>query len=669
MSFLIASSEALASAATGLADIGTTISAAHGAASPATTGLLPAAADEVSQAVAALFSGHGQQFQALSAKVALFHDQFVQTLTGGAASYTSAEAANVSPLRSLLAAPANPVNAALQQIQQTQLGFTGGLVNGELAFNNSLLTHEVGLEQSLFGTDSALNGVINRGFNAGNLLLGTGEQTFNSLVGAQVPATFWSSLLTGSGAQVFNGGQIGGLVGAFDQGLAGSADAAGLLLGNTSASASSALSGYGVAAAANPVNAALLQIQQTQLGFTGGLVNGELGLNNSLLTHEVGLEQRIFGTDSALNGALNRGFNAGNLLLGTGEQTFNSLVGAQVPATFWSSLLTGSEAQVFNGGQIGGLLGVVDQNLADSADFGGVLLGSTSAASVPAALASAHAGVSALAPASVLQQLQQTQLGFTSGLVNGELGFNHSLLTNEVGLEQRVFGTDSALNGVLNRGFNEFNLLLGTGEQTADSLLGVQMPTGFTAGLLTGSGAQVFNGGQIGGLEGVFDQSLAGSADFAGLLVGNGSAMSAASSLVNGSAAQAVSLASPASVLQQLQQTEIGFNTNLVNGQLGLNHSLLTNEVGLEQQVFGTDSALNGVLNRGFNEFNLLLGTGEQTADSLLGAQVPAGFTASLLTGSGAQVFNGGQIGGLLGVFDQSLAGSADFAGLLLGDT
>jgi hypothetical protein len=48
---------------------------------------------------------------------------------------------------------------------------------------------------------------------------------------------------------------------------------------------------------------------------------------------------------------------------------------------------------------------------------------------------------------------------------------------------------------------------------------------------------------------------------------------------------------------------------------------------------------------------------------------VPVGLTASLLTGSGAQVFNGGQIGGLEGVFDQSRAGTADFAGLLVGDS
>jgi hypothetical protein len=54
-----------------------------------------AAQDEVSTAIAALFGRHAQQFQALSAKAAAFHHQFVQALTGGAESYVKSEAANV----------------------------------------------------------------------------------------------------------------------------------------------------------------------------------------------------------------------------------------------------------------------------------------------------------------------------------------------------------------------------------------------------------------------------------------------------------------------------------------------------------------------------------------------------------------------------------------------
>src|SRR5271170_7431095 len=94
MSFLIAAPEALVAAATDLANIGSTISEANVAAAAPTTGVLAAGADEVSTAIATLFAGHAQSYQALSTQVAAFHDQFVQLLNGGAASYAQTEAAN-----------------------------------------------------------------------------------------------------------------------------------------------------------------------------------------------------------------------------------------------------------------------------------------------------------------------------------------------------------------------------------------------------------------------------------------------------------------------------------------------------------------------------------------------------------------------------------------------
>src|ERR1700752_563315 len=84
MSFVIAAPEFLASAATDLANVGSSLSAANAAAAAQTTGVLAAAEDEVSAAIAAVFSAHGQGFQALSARVAAFHDQFVRVLTAGA---------------------------------------------------------------------------------------------------------------------------------------------------------------------------------------------------------------------------------------------------------------------------------------------------------------------------------------------------------------------------------------------------------------------------------------------------------------------------------------------------------------------------------------------------------------------------------------------------------
>jgi hypothetical protein len=75
MSFVIATPDMVRVAATDLAGIGSTISAANATAAGHTTGLLAAAEDEVSAAVATLFSAHGQGFQALSFQAAAFHDQ------------------------------------------------------------------------------------------------------------------------------------------------------------------------------------------------------------------------------------------------------------------------------------------------------------------------------------------------------------------------------------------------------------------------------------------------------------------------------------------------------------------------------------------------------------------------------------------------------------------
>ncbi len=101
MSFVITAPETLTAAASDLANLGSTISAANAAAAIPTTGLLPAAADEVSAQIAELFGAHAQQYQALSARAAAFHAQFVQALNAGAGSYAATEAANVSPLQAV----------------------------------------------------------------------------------------------------------------------------------------------------------------------------------------------------------------------------------------------------------------------------------------------------------------------------------------------------------------------------------------------------------------------------------------------------------------------------------------------------------------------------------------------------------------------------------------
>src|SRR5262249_46629190 len=98
MSYVIAAPEMLAAAAAHVAGIGSSLSEANAAAATQTTGILAAAEDEVSAAIAALFSAHGQGFQALGTQAAAFHAQFLQALNAGAGSYASAEAGNLAAL-------------------------------------------------------------------------------------------------------------------------------------------------------------------------------------------------------------------------------------------------------------------------------------------------------------------------------------------------------------------------------------------------------------------------------------------------------------------------------------------------------------------------------------------------------------------------------------------
>jgi hypothetical protein len=81
-----------------LATIGSTVNVASAAAAAPTTGIVVAAEDEVSAAIAELFSAHGQGFQALGAQAAAFHNQFVEALNSAGSAYAVTEASNVSLL-------------------------------------------------------------------------------------------------------------------------------------------------------------------------------------------------------------------------------------------------------------------------------------------------------------------------------------------------------------------------------------------------------------------------------------------------------------------------------------------------------------------------------------------------------------------------------------------
>jgi len=108
MSLVTVVPEFVDQAAAQLENIGSMLSAANATAAAPTTNVVAAAGDEVSAAIASLFSSQAQAYQALSARAAAFHKQFLRALTAGAEAYAGAEAASASRLGQLLTA----VNAA-----------------------------------------------------------------------------------------------------------------------------------------------------------------------------------------------------------------------------------------------------------------------------------------------------------------------------------------------------------------------------------------------------------------------------------------------------------------------------------------------------------------------------------------------------------------------------
>ena len=206
MSFLVVAPDWLESAATDLESIRSSLTAAHVAAAVPTTGIAAAGADEVSAAVASLFGGFGQEFQALSAQASTFHQEFVQALTSGAGSYLAAEAANSSPLQtieqSLLGAIQTPTAAASSPLQAIEQ-FVVGVINGPttILFGRQLISTWPSV---------SLGGSISTGKAPLTTFQGT-EAIVNASVGSGAPVPLLVD--TGSTGLVIPFQNVGGLFG------------------------------------------------------------------------------------------------------------------------------------------------------------------------------------------------------------------------------------------------------------------------------------------------------------------------------------------------------------------------------------------------------------------------------------------------------------------------
>ena len=192
MSFVVAVPEVLGAAATDLAGIGSSLSAANAAAAP-TTGILAAAEDEVSAAIAALFSSHGTAFQALSAQAADFHAQFVQALNSAKGAYAAAEAANAGLLQTVAqASPVPNVAVSVSGFNLLHLGSatatsgTGDFAVAVGANSNATADHgyvydnsDTAIALGAHSTAEAVNGSNNFAF-----VLGTGS---TAIAGSPTP--------------------------------------------------------------------------------------------------------------------------------------------------------------------------------------------------------------------------------------------------------------------------------------------------------------------------------------------------------------------------------------------------------------------------------------------------------------------------------------------------
>lgn len=91
MSFVVVSPEAVAAASRQFAAIGTALHAANAAAAAGISEVAAAGHDEVSRAIAAVFSEHADTYQVIRRHAEGFHVQFVQVTADAGRQYQAAE--------------------------------------------------------------------------------------------------------------------------------------------------------------------------------------------------------------------------------------------------------------------------------------------------------------------------------------------------------------------------------------------------------------------------------------------------------------------------------------------------------------------------------------------------------------------------------------------------
>ncbi|MEI7715388.1 MAG: cellulose binding domain-containing protein, partial [Mycobacterium sp.] len=193
----MANSGALAAVAGDVERIGSTLNTARSAAFPQITSLAPAAADEVSGAIASWFGGYAHQVQALDAAAASFHADFVQTLTRSALVYDIAEAVNASPLSGF-------AGGILKAAAATGGTTGGGTTASTATATTGTTTASTNPLTATYAVSSQWNGGSVAGYtitNTGTAPLTNWQLQFTLPQGGSI-TNLWNGQLTQSGTQV-----------------------------------------------------------------------------------------------------------------------------------------------------------------------------------------------------------------------------------------------------------------------------------------------------------------------------------------------------------------------------------------------------------------------------------------------------------------------------------
>ncbi|MGH8916832.1 MAG: PPE family protein, SVP subgroup [Acidimicrobiales bacterium] len=209
MSFVTTQPEALTAAAGSLQAIGSSMAAQNAAAAAPTTGVVPAAADEVSALQATQFAAYGSLYQQVSAQATAIHEMFVNTLGTSAGSYGATEAANSvaagvsgsgpSGLLGLLTGSASGPYGLLPATLSN-----GGIV-GALQFGNfgSAASDLLQLPSAGFSAPGALTGTEVPGGEGGAVLTGAAGSA-----GPATPAGFGAAPVSAGVGQASSAGRL-----------------------------------------------------------------------------------------------------------------------------------------------------------------------------------------------------------------------------------------------------------------------------------------------------------------------------------------------------------------------------------------------------------------------------------------------------------------------------